>query len=424
MRDAILTQQQKGLWFKVEPLLTRMLDSEQIAELSDTDLEIYLNSTIDQLDRKIDLNLSDEDRKFLLTQLLYETKGFGPIEPLIRDRTIADILINGPEQIYIERQGKLLLTDIQFRDREHAMHLLMRALGSSGRRVDVSKPYVDVILTDGSRLNAVVAPLVNGGPIISIRKFHYDRFSLKDLQSSGFMSQEAMDYLHRATQAHLNMIIVGGAGTGKTTLLNALLQEVQPNERVVVIEDTSELELKNKHAIRMQTRLPNIEGLGEITQRDLLKNSLRMRPDRIIVGEIRGGEVLEMFQAMNIGYDGSLSTVHASSLDELPIRLANMSSLTGYNFPYDFIYRQIAACIHVAVQLNRFHDGARRITNISEIVGMDAQGNVIFNEIYRYRYETELKQYRPSFSPEKVKVLSIDRARQYGLLSDGSTGGN
>lgn len=421
MAEAVATPQQKGLWFKVEPILIRMLDTEQVANLSGEDLHAYLKNTVNQLGEKLDLDLSPADKQYLYQQLLNETTGFGPIEPLMQDRTIADILVNGPEQVYIERNGKLELTDIQFRNREHAMHLMMRALGASGRRVDISKPYVDVILADGSRLNAVIAPLVAGGPVISIRKFHYDRFSLADLQRAGFMSKEATEYLYKATRAHLNIIIVGGAGVGKTTLLNALLQEVQPSERVVIIEDTSELQLKNKHAIRMQTRLANIEGQGEITQRELLRNSLRMRPDRIVVGEIRGPEVLEMFQAMNIGYDGSLSSVHASSVEELPLRLTNMAMLTGYDFSPDFVYRQIAASIHVVVQLGRFADGSRRITDIAEVTGFE-QNRVLFNTIYHYGYDPNDKQYRPVFAADKIQVLSTEKMRQYGLLTDNSTG--
>lgn len=416
---ATISKQQKDLWFKVEPLLLRMLDSEEIANLSDEDLEIYLRDLIDRLGRKIDLDLSPSDRKFLLNQLLNETKGFGPLESLMQDKSIADILVNGPSQVYIERNGKLELTDVQFRDREHVMHLLLRALGSSGRRVDISRPYVDVILADGSRLNAVIAPLVTGGPVISIRKFHYHRFSLSDLKSVGSLNDEAVDYLIKAVKSHLNIIIVGGAGVGKTTLLNALLQQVPPTERIVVIEDTSELELKNQHAIRMQTRSSNIEGEGEITQRELLRNSLRMRPDRIIVGEIRGPEVLEMFQAMNIGYDGSLSSVHASSVEELPMRLANMAMLTGYNYPHELVYRQIASSINVVVQLGRFADGTRRVTDIAEVVGLE-NDQVQFNYIYSYKYDPESKGYQASFSPEKIKVLSKEKARQYGALPENS----
>lgn len=413
--------EQRALWIKTEPLLTRMLDTETIASLSDENLKHYLTETIDQFERKSDLHFSDADRQFLQQQLLNETKGFGPIESLMQDSSISDILINGPKQVYIERNGQLTLTPIQFRDREHILHLLMRALANSGRRVDTAKPYVDVILADGSRLNAIIAPLVNNDPVVSIRKFQYDRFSLKDLEKEGAISPEGALYLSRAVRAHLNMIIVGGIAAGKTTLLNALLQEVQPHERIVLIEETSELELKNKHAIHMQTRIPNIEGYGEITQRDLLRNSLRMRPDRIVVGEIRGPEVLEMFQAMNIGYDGSLSTVHASSIEDLGLRLISLSALTGYNLPPHFIYRQLAETIHVVVQLGRFHDGARRVIRISEISGLK-ENEVLYNDVYRHVYDQNQQKYNCEFYAQNARVLTVDRARQYGLFAGGSPG--
>lgn len=402
-----------GLWAKVEVLLTKTLDPEKISQLNKEDLEKYLARCVDQFAYRSNLDLSPEEKNYLLTQLRHETTGFGPIQELIEDRTISDILINGPQQVYLERNGQLELTTIQFRDRDHLIHLLMRAIAGTGRRVDVAKPYLDVILPDRSRLNAVVEPIVAKGPIISIRKFSFERFTLDELCRTEFMSDKAKNYLIKAIISHLNIIIVGGAASGKTTLLNALLDYVPSRERIVVIEETSELSITGKHAIHMQTRTANIEGQGEITQRDLLRNSVRMRPDRIIVGEIRGGEVLEMFQAMNIGYDGSLSSVHASHIEELPMRLTNMAALTGYHFPVDFINRQIAGCLHIVVQLGRFYDGSRRITHICEVRVAD-DGGPKFQEIYRYRYLPDEANYVTEFFPDNITVLSAARIKQYG----------
>lgn len=407
----------ESLWHTMHPLIKDAIDPHTITKLTPSQLPAYVNNVIDKVAKKLTLKLDEASRKYIHQQILHEIEGFGPIQPLMEDPHITDILINNPKEVYVERNGKLERTNITFRDKNHLMHLLLRTLSISGRNVDTTRPYVDAILPDGSRINAVLEPLVLTGPVVSIRKFGHERFSLKQLVKTGFLTEKAADYLSLATRAKLNILISGGAGSGKTTLLNALLFEIKSDDRIVVIEDTAELELAHKHFIRLLTRAPNIEGKGEITQRDLLRNSLRMRPDRIVVGEIRGNEVMDMFQAMNTGYDGSLSSVHASYTREVPIRLVNLAAMTGLEVSTDFILHQIASCIHVLVHLGRFYDGSRRLMEIDEIRGV-SERRIELSNIYRHQFDPQTNEFITSFKKDHIKTLSVERAGQYGLAEE------
>lgn len=410
-------QTQKLLWDTIHPLVSETINPYEVAKLRNEELPHYVAQLIDQTARQLKIKLNEELHQYLKTRLLHEIEGFGPIEPLMQDPHITDILINSPTEIYIERLGQLERTDITFRNKDHLMHLLLRALSTAGRNIDTTKPFVDAILPDGSRINAVMNPLVRNGPVVSIRKFGRERFTLQQLVENKFIHEKAAHYLSLATRLNLNILISGGAGSGKTTLLNALLNEITAAQRMIVIEDTAELELGKKHAIRLLTRPPNIEGKGKITQRDLLRNSLRMRPDRIIVGEIRGDEVMDMFQAMNTGYDGSLSTVHASYTHEVPIRLANLATMTGLEISTDFVIHQISACIHVFVHLGRFYDGKRRVMEISEVAGYKEK-QVLLNHIYRHQYDAARNDFVTTLTFEQIKALSLQRASQFGLAKE------
>jgi len=319
--------------------------------------------------------LNSLEREQVASQVLDEIFGLGPLECLFDDPAISDILVNGARNVYIERGGLLELTKLQFRDDQHLMRIIDRIVSKVGRRVDESNPMVDARLLDGSRVNAIIPPLAVDGPLLSIRRFSKDKLSPKDLVEKRAISPAMMQVLESAVKARLNIVIVGGTGAGKTTLLNALSVFIPSNERIITIEDAAELQLKQPHVARLETRPANIEGQGAIRQRQLLINSLRMRPDRIIVGEVRGEEALDMLQAMNTGHDGSLTTIHANSPREAVSRMEVMVSMANSGMQMTSIRQQIASSIHVFVQAARLSDGSRRVTSITEVAGME--GSVI-----------------------------------------------
>jgi pilus assembly protein CpaF len=321
----------------------------------------------------IPLNQMERDR--LIVEIQHETFGLGPLEPLLADYQISDILVNNYQKVYIEKHGKLTRTDVCFRDNAHLMQIIERIVSKVGRRIDESSPYVDARLPDGSRVNVIIPPLALDGPVLSIRRFGRDPLGLHDLLKHGALDHRMAELLEGAVQTRLNILVSGGTGTGKTTLLNALSAFIPHNERVVTIEDSAELHMKQDHVVRLETRPTNIEGRGEVTQRDLLKNALRMRPDRIIIGEVRGGEALDLLQAMNTGHDGSLSTVHANTTRDALSRLETMVLMAGLDLPDKAIKEQIASALNLVVQLVRFSDGTRKIVKISELTGME--GNTI-----------------------------------------------
>ena len=329
-------------------------------------------------------HLSHSDRQKLIKHVSDEIFGFGPINVLINDPTVTEIMVNGADQVYIEREGKLSLTDIKFRDDAHVMHTIDKIITPLGRRIDESSPMVDARLPDGSRVNAIIPPLAIKGPTITIRKFAVDPYTAEDLIGFGTISSEIVKFLRACVHGRLNIIISGGTGTGKTTLLNVLSGFIPNTDRIVTIEDAAELQLKQPHIVSLESRPPNIEGRGHVAIRDLVINSLRMRPDRIVVGEARGGEALDMLQAMNTGHDGSLSTVHANSARDALARLETMVLMAGYDLPVRAIREQVAAAVDLMIQIQRYSDGTRKVLRVSEVLGMEGD-TITMQDIFVYK---------------------------------------
>ena len=328
--------------------------------------------------------LSMAQRQLVSRRIEDEILGLGPLEPLLADPTISDILVNGPNSVYIERRGRLELTEVRFNDEAHLLNTIDRIVSAVGRRIDESSPMVDARLKDGSRVNAIIPPLAIDGATLSIRRFSVELLSAKDLVDLGTLNQASADVLSAAVKSRLNIVISGGTGAGKTTLLNVLSSFIPETERIITIEDSAELQLQQPHVVRLETRPPNIEGRGEVSQRDLVRNSLRMRPERIVVGEVRGAEALDMLQAMNTGHDGSLTTVHANTPRDAMSRIETMVSMTGIQFPIKALRAQMASAIHLIIQVERGEDGKRRLVSMQEINGME--GDVItISEIFTYR---------------------------------------
>src|SRR5437016_2244122 len=327
--------------------------------------------------------LSAAERDRLVNEVQHELFGLGPLEPLLGDPTIYDILGNSHSTIDVERRGKLEATNVAFKDDEHLMRVIERIVSSVGRRIDESSPMVDARLADGSRVNAIIPPLALDGPVLSIRRFGSDPLRMNKLIELGAITKDIADMLEMCVRARLNVLISGGTGAGKTTLLNALSAYIPENERIVTIEDSAELQLQQPHVVRLETRPPNIEGRGEVTQRDLVRNALRMRPDRIVIGEVRGGEAIDMLQAMNTGHDGSLTTIHASTPRDALARLETMIQMTGMRSSERAMRQQIAAAINLVVQVARLTDGTRRIVSISEITGMEGETTAM-QEIFQF----------------------------------------
>ncbi|MCR5876428.1 CpaF family protein [Phenylobacterium sp. J426] len=403
---------------QVQPLLLQRIDSEAASRLEREDLGRQLAEVVAHLVAELKLQLNGREQTDLVTLLLNDMLGLGPLEPLLADDAVTDIMVNGPRQIYVERGGKLTLTDARFRDNAHVMAVAGRIVSQIGRRVDESSPLVDARLADGSRVNIIIPPLAIDGPSISIRKFSKRRIDLDLMARQGNVSPEMATVLKIASRSRLNILISGGTGSGKTTLLNALSQMIAADERVVTIEDAAELQLQQPHVVRLETRPANLEGKGEIHMRDLVKNALRMRPDRIILGEIRGGEALDMLQAMNTGHDGSLGTIHANRPREALTRLENMVGMSGVSLPAQAVRTQIAAAVQLIVQISRMRDGQRRVTSITEVVGME--GDVVTTqELFSFKFEGEgadgkLKGrfesagLRPHFTP-RAEYFGLDR---------------
>jgi pilus assembly protein CpaF len=336
-----------------------------------------------QLVMQMHASLLGDDRELVIRRVTDEAIGFGPLEPLLQDPTISEVMVNAPDEVYFERDGIIYLAPCRFRDTGHIMRIVERIIAPLGRRVDESSPYVDARLPDGSRVNVVIPPLVPKSPVLTVRKFSPDRFHMQDLVTIGTMTQPAADFFHACVQQRLNIVVSGGTGTGKTTLLNAISEFIPSRERIVTIEDPIEMKLRQTHVIAMEARPPNIEGQNEVTQRDLVRNALRMRPDRIIVGEVRGSEAFDMLQAMNTGHEGSLTTVHANGPRDALARIENMVLMAGFDLPVRAIREQIASALHLVVQLVRYSDGKRRISNISEITGLES-GVITTQELYRF----------------------------------------
>lgn len=338
--------------------------------------------TEDILAQNVDY-LPRHDKQKIVEATVNEVVGYGPITPLINDERITEVMVNGPYQVYVEQDGKLQTTSIKFRDEEHVLNTIEKIVAPIGRRIDESSPMVDARLPDGSRVNAIIPPLSLVGPCITIRKFSREPYTIKDLIRWGTLSQEMSKLLEACVKARLNIIVSGGTGSGKTTFLNCLSAFIPGDERIVTIEDAAELRLSQPHVVTLETRPPNIEGKGAISIRDLVRNSLRMRPNRIIVGEVRGGEALDMLQAMNTGHDGSLTTGHANSPRDMLSRLETMVLMAGMELPVRAIREQVASAIDIIVQQSRFRDGSRRITQITEVLGME-EDTIVMQDIFRF----------------------------------------
>ena len=401
-----------------QELHKRLLENLNLAALetaSEAELKGEIASIASEALEEMSVALPREDRALLNQELYDEVMGLGPLEPLLKDETVNDILVNGPNRIFVERAGKLTLTDITFKDERHLLRIIDKIVSAVGRRVDESNPYCDARLADGSRFNCMVPPVAVDGSLVSIRKFKKEKLAITDLVKFGAFTEEMALYLQAAVSCRLNVIVSGGTGSGKTTTLNALSSFIDNTERVLTIEDTAELQLQQIHVGRMESRPPNVEGKGAVTQRDCLRNALRMRPDRIIVGETRGEEVIDMLQAMNTGHDGSMTTIHANSARDGISRLENMVAMAGIEMPLKAVRSQIAAAVNVIVQASRLQDGSRRMVSITEITGME--GDVIsMQEVFRY----ERLGVEPNgkiigrFNATGVRSHYSDRFRQWG----------
>jgi pilus assembly protein CpaF len=401
---------------KLHRTLINRMDLSKLAALSQDQVHAEVSRLAETVLAQEGVPLSSADRERLINDVQHELFGLGPLEPLLKDPTISDILVNSHRTIYVERRGKLEATNVSFKDNEHLMRVIERIVSSVGRRIDESSPMVDARLADGSRVNAIIPPLSIDGPVLSIRRFGTVPLRMNALVENKALTKDIADMLQMCIHARLNVLISGGTGAGKTTLLNALSAYIPEDERIVTIEDSAELQLQQPHVVRLETRPPNIEGRGEVTQRDLVRNALRMRPDRIVIGEVRGGEAIDMLQAMNTGHDGSLTTVHANTPRDALSRLETMIQMTGMRLSDRAMRQQIAAAINLVVQVARHSDGGRRLTSISEITGMEGE-TITMQEIFMYErtgVDTH-GQVIGRFRPTGIRPRFAERLKASGL---------
>ena len=395
------------------------LDLSIVAQLDDDLLKVELTKLVNELLEKESVPLSMKDREMLIVDIQHEVMGLGPLEPLVQDQTVNDILVNRADQIYVERAGKLELTDIKFRDEAHLRKIIEKIVSGVGRRIDESSPMVDARLIDGSRVNAIIPPLALDGSSLSIRKFSKDKLQIQDLVEKRSLTPEIAELLRGIVEARLNILISGGTGTGKTTILNILSGFIPSDERIITIEDSAELQLRQEHVVRLETRPPNVEGRGEVTQRDLVKNCLRMRPDRIVMGEVRGGECLDMLQAMNTGHDGSLTTIHANTPRDCLTRVETLVAMAGLNLATKALRHYISSAIDVVLQMTRLSDGSRKITSLAEIVGMEGE-TITLQEIFLFK-QTGLDAERKVhgvFKATGVRPKFVERFTALGIACD------
>ncbi len=388
----------------------------QFANLSPDDVRHEISDIIVEIIGMRDFVLSAQEQQRVISDICNDVLGLGPLEPLLARDDIADIMVNGPDKVYVETKGKIELTPIKFRDSAQLMNICQRIVTAVGRRVDESSPICDARLADGSRVNVIAPPLAVDGAALTIRKFSKDKLTLDDLVGFGSVSAECASVLQVAAACRCNILIAGGTGSGKTTLLNCMTDYIEIDERVITCEDAAELQLKNPHVVRLETRPPNLEGAGEISMRDLVRNCLRMRPERIIVGEVRGPEAFDLLQAMNTGHDGSMGTVHANNPREAISRLENMIAMGGFNLSPKAMREQIASAIHVIIQASRLRDGSRKITHVTEIIGME--GDVVTMQdlfVYETTGETPDGKITGVHRATGLRPHFWDKARYYGL---------
>jgi pilus assembly protein CpaF len=401
---------------RIHERLIRELDVERLAGQD----EALIRGQVEEASRALlaaeDVPMARQERLRLIGEIADEVLGLGPIQPLLDDASISEVMVNAADQIYFERNGVLSLSDRVFKDDDHILRVIEKIVAPLNRRIDERSPMVDARLPDGSRVNAIIPPLALDGPTLTIRKFSKEPYQVDDLIRFQTLSSEIVEVLKACIGMRLNIIVSGGTGTGKTTLLNVLSSFIPPTERVITIEDPAELQMRQRHVVRLETRPANIEGEGQITQRDLVRNALRMRPDRIIVGEVRGGEAFDMLQAMNTGHDGSLTTVHANSPRDALSRIENMVLMAGLELPAKAIREQVASAINLIVQLTRMRDGSRRVTHVTEIVGMESQV-VTMQDIYTFQARGLDDQGRVlgSVRPTGLRPKFAERFEQYGI---------
>jgi pilus assembly protein CpaF len=395
------------------------LDLTIIAKLDAAQLKGELSKLVTELLESESVPLSMKEREELISDIQHEVMGLGPLEPLVQDQTVNDILVNRCDQIYVERAGKLELTDIKFRDESHLRKIIEKIVSAVGRRIDESSPMVDARLLDGSRVNAIIPPLALDGSSLSIRKFSKDKLQITDLVEKRSLTPEIAELLRGIVEARLNILISGGTGTGKTTILNILSSFIPTDERIVTIEDSAELQLRQDHVVRLETRPPNVEGRGEVSQRELVKNCLRMRPDRIVMGEVRSGECLDMLQAMNTGHDGSLTTIHANTPRDCLTRVETLVAMAGLNLATKALRHYISSAIDVVLQMTRLSDGSRKITSLSEIVGMEGE-TITLQEIFLFK-QTGLDEQRKVhgiFKASGIRPKFVERFKALGIACD------
>jgi pilus assembly protein CpaF len=401
---------------KIRDELMRRIDPAVAGRVSRRSLQAQIAILVSEIATEQKVQLNELEEAGLAAELTDDMVGLGPLEPLLQDDTVTDILVNGPNDIYVERRGKLEKAPTRFRDTQHVVHIAQRIASAIGRRIDESSPMVDARLADGSRVNIVLPPLVLNGGTISIRKFAKRNITLETMVQQGNISAEMAQFLDIAARCRINILISGGTGSGKTTLLNAVSRHIDTDERIITIEDAVELRLQQPHIVQMETRPPNIEGVGHIPQRELVRNALRMRPDRIIVGEVRGNEAFDMLQAMNTGHDGSMSTVHANTPRDALFRLENMVLMASANLPLRALRAQIASALNLVVQIERMRDGIRRVVQICEISGMEGE-IVSTRDIFTFQFQGENRDgiIEGTFEPSRLRPDLAAKAAQYGL---------
>ncbi len=401
---------------RVHEQLVRELDLDKLQQKRGPELRKAVEGALAVMLLDQETPISRAERQRLVREIADEALGLGPLEPLLDDPTVSEIMVNGPRKVYVERNGLLSLTDVYFRDETHIMRIIEKIVSPLGRRIDEASPMVDARLADGSRVNAIIPPLAVDSPILTIRKFSKDPLTAADLIRFGSLSEEVITFLKACIEARINMVVAGGTGSGKTTMLNVLSSFIPHRERIVTIEDPVEMQFRQPHVIRLETRPANIEGKGEVTQRQLVRNALRMRPDRIIVGEVRSGEAFDMLQAMNTGHDGSLTTIHANTPRDALARIENMVLMANLDLPVKAIREQVASAIHLILQLSRLRDGSRRVTHVTEVIGMESEV-ITMQDIFVFRQQGVDANGKiiGSIQPTGLRPHCIDKIEREGI---------